>query len=322
MRVPAFELVVPSSLSEAAQFLKTNQSRARLLAGGTDLVVRMKQRTALPEFVINLKNISGLTGTKRLPKEGMSIGPLTRLTDIAASLDINEDYPELAKAARSVGSSQLRNVGTIGGNLCLETKCYYFDQSSSWWTASDKCRKRGGERCYIVPSSTRGCFALCSGDTVPALIAYGANIRLTAPEGERVIPLEDFYTGKGIGHLDLRAGEILSEICIPPPDGVRAAFFKYSPRNTIDFAMVSLAVSVRREPAEVRIVVGGVASAPERCIDAESLLARSTGPENADEIARTAADKLRIISWVRGPVSYKKQMVQILVRDAVNRLQE
>ncbi len=270
----------------------------------------------------NLKNIPGLAGLRRLPQEGMSIGPLTRLADIAASPDINEHYPELARAARSVGSSQLRNIGTIGGNLCLETKCHYFDQSSSWWATSDKCRKRGGERCYIVPSSTRGCFALCSGDTVPALIAYKANIRLSAPEGERVMHLEEFYTGRGIGHLNLGAGEILSEILIPPPDGVRATFLKYSPRNTIDFAALSLAVSLGWEPVEARIVVGGVASAPQRCIDAESLLARSAGTESADEISRLAAEKLRMVSWVRGPVAYKKRMVQMLVRDAVNRLQE
>jgi len=321
VRVPAFELVAPSSLAEATQFLKAKGSRAQLLAGGTDLVVRMKQRTALPEFIVNLKTIPGLTGTERLPEEGMRIGPLTRLADIAASPDVNEQYPELAKAARSVGSSQLRAIGTIGGNLCLETKCYYFDQSSSWWATSARCRKRGGERCYIVPSSTRGCVALCSGDTLPVLIAYRAQVRLTAPEGERVLPLEEFYTGRGIGHLNLGRGELLSQIRIPPPDGVRAAFFKYAPRNTIDFATVSLAVSLRREPREARVVVGGVASAPQRCPDAESLLARSAGIENLEEISRLSAEKLKMISWVRGPVGYKAQMVQVLVRDAVKRLQ-
>ena len=322
MRVPEFEVIVPSSLTDAAQFLKTNESRAQLLAGGTDLVVRMKQRTALPAFLVNLKSISGLTGIRRNSEGNMNIGPLTRLTEIAASPDVSQQYSELAKAARGVGSAQVRNLGTIGGNLCLETKCYYFDQSSSWWASSDRCRKRGGERCYILPASTQGCFALLSGDTVPALIAYSASVRLTGPASERVIPLEEFYTGKGIGHLDLKPGEILSDILIPSPDGARVAFFRYSPRNTIDFAMLTVAVSLRQTPPEARIVVGGVASGPVRCKDAESLLAQNPEGNNADEVGRLAAEKLRLISWVRGAVSYRKQMVHVLVRDAVNSLQE
>ena len=321
MRLPRFELIVPSSLHEAAEVLKAKGAEAEIIAGGTDLLVRMKQRNVAPGFLVDVKGITQLAGIGKLSGGGLNIGPATRLSDIASSPEVTASYPALAKAAGTVGSFQIRNRGTIGGNVCLEPKCYYIDQSSSWWSSQDRCRKRGGERCHIVPSSTRGCFALFSGDTVPALIAYKAVARLSGPEAEREVPLEDLYTGKGIGHLDLRPGEILSGIWLPPADVVDAVFFKFAPRDTIDFATVAVAASLRRAPNEVRIVAAGVSSGPQRLKDAEDLFARDPAAEIADEAGRAAADRLRIISWVRGPVAYKKEMVRLLVKDAVRQLQ-
>ena len=322
MRLPKFEWVRPASLKEAAAFLKAQGPRATLMAGGTDLVISMKQRTRLPSFLVDLKSIPGLAVIRTVDEGGMSIGPLMKLSDIVTSPEVNHLYPELSRAASAVGSYQIRNQGTLGGNLCLQTKCYYIDQSSSWWTSSERCRKRGGKHCYVLPSSTRGCFALLSGDTVPALIAYKAQLRITGPEAERVISLEELYTGQGLRHLDLRPEEILSEVLLPPPDGAKVSFFKYGARNTIDFAMVSGAVSFKRSSREARIVVGGVASGPLRAREAEDLLIQNPEGDVADEIGRVAAAKLKMVSWIRGSVSYKREMIRLLVRDAVNRLQE
>ncbi len=319
MKLPKFELFSPSSLAEAARCLAAKGNQARLIAGGTDLLVRMKQGTDAPELLINLKSIAGLSGIACTAERGMIIGAMTKLRDVAASADVKRYYPELARAASAVASAQIRNAGTLGGNICLEPKCYFLDQSVSWWGCGQECRKRGGDRCYIIPASTRGCFALMSADTVPALIAYRASVKLTGPDGERVIALEDLYTGTGIGHLTLKSGEILTEANLPPVDA-KVAFMKYSPRNTIDFADVSVAVSMRQAPAEARIVLGSIASAPVRPKAAESLLAQSPAAD-ADEVGRLAAEKSKIVSWVRGQTKYKKHMVHVLIRDAVRRLQ-
>jgi 4-hydroxybenzoyl-CoA reductase subunit beta len=321
MRLPGFESIVPSSLGEASEFLKTKGSEARLIAGGTDLLVSMKQRNLVPRFLVHLKGIVALKGIGREPEGGMKMGPLTKLVEIACSPDVNRTYPALSRAARSVGSYQIRNRGTLGGNICLDTKCYYYNQSSYWWTPDQRCRKGGGKHCYVFPSSKRGCFALLSGDTIPALIAYHASVRLASPDGERVIPLDEFYTGQGIGHLNLNEGEILSEILVPPPDGMEAVFFKYVPKETVDFAMISLAVSLKRPSMEARIVIGGAASGPLRSREAEHLLAHDPKDDIADEVGRVAGKELKLISSVRGSVDYKREMIPRLVSDLVKRIQ-
>jgi 4-hydroxybenzoyl-CoA reductase subunit beta len=321
MRLPGFELFIPSSLGEAAEFLKAKGPDAKIIAGGTDLLVSMKQRNLVPCFLVHLKGIAALKGIRRVSEGGMKIGPLTKLAEIAASPDVNQSYPELARAAGSVGSYQIRNTGTLGGNICLDTKCYYYNQSSYWWTSDQRCRKGGGKDCYVLPSSKRGCFALLSGDTIPALIAYHASVRITSPEGERFIYLEELYTGQGIHYLKLEEGEILSEILLPPPDGMEAAFFKYVPKKTVDFAMISLAVSLNRSSGEARIVVGSVASGPLRLREAEDLLVRNSKDAIADEVGRVAGAELKMISSVRGSVHYKRELIPRLVSDAVKRIQ-
>lgn len=321
MRLPKLEWVAPSSLRDASEILINEKERAKVLAGGTDLLIAMKQRILKPDYLIDLKNISGLSGIHKLPDGGVKIGPLTKLVEVATSGETKQYYPSLAKAAGSIGSYQIRNLGTIGGNLCLDTKCDYYNQSSYWKGPSDKCRKEGGDRCYAFLSSKRGCYALLSGDTVAALIAYNTKIRITNSEEERILPLEEFYTGQGINHINLKPGEILSEILLPPSNGVRTFFFKYAPRNTIDFATVSIGVSLKKNPIEARIVVGGVASAPLRLKEAEELLLQRVDDDIADEVGKLGAATAKIISSVRGGVNYKREMIRLLIRDAVRCVQ-
>jgi len=321
VRLPRFDWVAPSSLKDASEILRSERDRAKLLAGGTDLLIAMKQRILHPDHIIDLKNIPGLSGIHTLPDGGVKIGPLTKLVEVATSGVMRQYYPSLAKAASSVGSCQIRNLGTIGGNLCLDTKCYYFNQSSCWKKSSAECRKGGGDRCYALPSSTRGCYALQSGDTVPAFIAHHAKIRITGSEEERIIPLEEFYTGRGIDPLNLRLGEILSEIHIPPSSGIKMVFFKYSPRNTIDFALASVAISVEKSLHEARIVVGGVSSAPQRIKEAEELLIQKLDGDVPNEVGKLAAARVRIVSPMKGEINYKREIIRLLVRDAVKCIQ-
>lgn len=321
MRLPKFEWIAPSSLRDASEILINEKERAKVLAGGTDLLIAMKQRILKPDYLIDLKNISGLSGIHKLPDGGAKIGSLTKLIEVATSGEMKQYYPSLAKAASSVGSYQIRNLGTIGGNLCLDTKCYYFNQSLYWKSPYDKCRKGGGYRCYVLPSSKRGCYALLSGDTVPTLITYKTKIRITGLKEERIIPLEEFYTGQGTDHLNLRPGEILSEIHIPPSNGIKTVFFKYSPRNTIDFALASVAVSLERSLNEARIVIGGVASAPQRIKEAEELVIQKSNGDISDEVSKLAATRVKIVSPIKGEVNYKREIIRLLVRDAVKCIQ-
>lgn len=322
MRLPRFDWVAPSSLKDASEILKGAGDRAKILAGGTDLLVAMKQRILNPDYVIDLKNIPGLSGIHILPDRGMKIGPLTKLVEVASSGVMKQYYPSLAEAASSVGSYQIRNLGTIGGNLCLDTKCDYYNQPSYWNRPSDKCRKGGGDRCYAFANSKRGCFALLSGDTVAPLITYNANIRITNSEGERMLPLEEFYTGQGLHHINLKLGEILSEIFLPPSNGARVFFSKYVPRNTIDFATVSISVSLKKNPPDARIVVGGLASAPLRLKEAEALLLQRVDDDiAADEVGKLGAATAKLISSVRGGVNYKREIIRVLIRDAVKHVQ-
>jgi 4-hydroxybenzoyl-CoA reductase subunit beta len=281
----------------------------------------MKRRILNPGYVIDLKNIPGLSGIQALPNGSMKIGPLAKLAEVASSGVIRKYYPSLAKAASSVGSYQIRNLGTIGGNLCLDTKCHYFNQSSWWKKSSAQCRKAGGDRCYAFPSSIHGCFALQSGDTVVALIAHHATVRITGPEEEKIIPLEEFYTGRGIDPLNLKLGEILSEIDIPPSNGTKVVFFKYLPRNTIDFALVSVAVSFDKFPLEARIVIGGVASAPQRVKEAEELLIQKLDGDVSDEVGKLAAARVRIVSPIKSEANYRREIIRLLVRDATKCIQ-
>jgi 4-hydroxybenzoyl-CoA reductase subunit beta len=223
-----------------------------------------------------------------------------------------------ARAAGAVASPQIRHKATIGGNVCLNTRCWYFNKSAFWRTEYPDCRKAfGGDTCYVVPESRRGCFALQSGDTVGPLVALDAKLRLVSDSGERLVAISDFYRGDGIAHLDLEHGEILSALVLPPPRA-EGVFVKFRPQNNIDFATFTLSVMPGNDDAGSRIVAGSVSTRPLRARKAEEMLNRGQG--DAGSFAKQAVRELKIVSFVRGGVEFKRQVIEARLKKALNQL--
>jgi 4-hydroxybenzoyl-CoA reductase subunit beta len=303
------KFVMAESVGQASQFIKGHPAPGTMLmAGGTDLLVLKRHRLILPGNILYLKDIPGLAEIRPSSEGGLIIGALITLHELSRHPVIKEKYPMLAQAANSVASSQIRHKATLGGNICLNTRCWFYNRSPFWRAAYPQCRKAsGGDVCYVVPKSRKGCFALQSGDTVGPLVALGANLRLVSHGGERIVGIEDFYLDDGIRHLNLKPGEILTEVLLPPPPG-NGAFKKFRPQNNLDFATFTLAVVPPCKGTGSRIVVSCVASRPLRAQQAEAMLDQEIGDNAA--LARQAAQELPLVSLVRGSVEYKRQVIE------------
>lgn len=320
-----FDYYEPQTLSEAQTLLRENNGSAKIIAGGTDLIPALKRGNLDPRILVNLKKISGLNFITYEAASGLKIGPLTTLQTLVHSPEVRENYPIIAKAAGKVASYQIRNRGTIGGNICLNNRCRFFNQSEFWHKAYPDCRKTGGNTCYVARGGEQ-CYALMSSDLVPALVAYGAQVKIAGADGEKVVDLERFFTGEGAGVNILRPGDIVTAVMLPPAEGLRAAFSKYNYRETVDFAMVSAAVTIGVNPAGVvyqaRIVLGGVAATPLRCPDAEETLTKEAGAgiEVAAKVGAAAAKEAKLFSNVKAPVQYLKSIIGLLVTELTQEL--
>jgi len=237
---------------------------AAILAGGTDLIPQMKKGLIAPSWVINIAHISALRKIEE-GQEGLKIGPMVSLALLERDPLLSSCYPVLQKAISHVATPSLRNVATIGGNLCLDTKCIYRDQAQTWRRALEPCFKLGGQRCYVVRAG-KTCHASLAGDTVAVLISLGARVRILSPSGERSIPVEALYTGDGVRPLTLNHGELVTEIALPAqPLNARSTYLRFSFRKSIDFPLVSAAffMVVKDEVClNAKIVLGAVAPKP------------------------------------------------------------
>jgi len=261
-----------------------------------------------------LKTISGLSKIRRTKGGSLTIGALATLDEVAHDSSVRKNYPILARAASAVASPQIRHKATLGGNICLNSRCWFYNQSPFWRAEYPDCRKdSGGNKCYVVPRSRRGCFALQSGDTVGPLVALRAKLRLVSGARERVVSLEDFFLGDGICYLDLKPGEVLTEIFLPPPAG-KGVFLKFRPQNNLDFATFTLSLIFPGKKGGARIVVGSVASKPLRARKAEELLSRGAP---AAEVVQQAMKELPLVSFVRGTVEFKKQVLAAHMTEAI-----
>ena len=308
-----FSFAPAKTVAEASRlFTERSPAGAAFMAGGTDLLVLTRKGLMAPRAVIYLKTIPGLSEIRFDEKGGTRIGATVALEEVARHPGINRYYSMLARAASAVGSPQIRHKGTIGGNICLNTRCYFYNRSPFWRTEYPECRKASrGRQCYVLQQSRQGCFALQSGDTVGPLVALGAKVRLLSEKGDRVLPVEDLFLGDGINYLALEPGEILTEIVLPPPPSLsrNGVFIKFRPQNNLDFATFTLSVLPSGKDAGSRIVAGSVASRPLRAKEAERMLDLGNG--DMATIARTASEELKLISFVRGTVPFKRRAIQV-----------
>jgi len=321
MNMPRFDCLEPASLQEACSLLREHGEQAAILAGGTDLLVRMKQRTASPRYLVNLRNISGLDGIADGEGGGWCIGALTTLHTLTASPAIQAQAPILARAARRVASPQIRHLATLGGNLCLERRCWYYNQSAFWRQARPLCFRTGGDRCYVVKGGDT-CYALLSADTVPVLLALEAEVKVVRPEDETVMPLERLYPGLGLDTTTLTAGDILAEMRLPPlPAGACMAYRKQATRGAIDFPLVNVAVVLIAEDGccrEARIVVGAACPFPVWAREAEALLReRPLDEQTIHQAAQAAAGEVKPIPYIHRPPAEKRRLVAILIEEAI-----
>jgi len=263
MRMPWFRHYAPQSVAEAARILAAEGPSAMIIAGGTDLVPNMKRRQQVPATLVSLARVGEL---KRIANgAGLTVGAGLRLTEVVHSNLVSDKYRALWEAAVQVATVHLRNMGTLGGNLCLDTRCNYYDQNYEWRKAIDFCLKKDGEICWVATASKR-CVAVSSTDCAPALIALGAKVKLVSTAGEREVALADLYRNDGIDYLARRPDEILTEVMLPPAVGWKSSYWKLRRRGSFDFPVLGVAAAVRSAAngtvEDARIVLGAVASRP------------------------------------------------------------
>lgn len=288
MRLPHFRWRTPTRLDEAARILAAEGSDAMLLAGGTDLLPNMKRRQQVPKTLIALR---GVTSLQEIHADHEStIGAGATLTAITRHPAIFERHGALWQAALQVATPHLRNMGTLGGNLCLDTRCTYYDQSLEWRKAIGYCMKKDGTTCWVAPSSDR-CLAVSSTDTAPALMALGARVRLVSTSGEREVDLADLYQNDGMDYLTRRADEVLASVTLPGPPATKSCYWKLRRRGAFDFPVLSVAAAASLDATGVvqscRIVLGAVASRP---LLVEAAAQRLIGERLTDAIIAEAAE--------------------------------
>ena len=331
LRLPPFTYRRPPTLADACRILDGEGAAeggpVRVVAGGTDLWPNLKRRQEEAATVVSLMGIAGLDGIANGTAGGGAtrIGATTTLDRVAASPLLRERYPALADAAVSISTATLRNMGTLGGNLCLNTRCTYYGQSEDWRCSIDYCMKEKGTVCWVAPSSDR-CWAISASDTAPMLAALGARVRLVSPAGERTIPIADLYRDDGIAWLDKRSDEILADVLLPPDSAAggrcRTAFRKLRRRGSIDFAALTVAAAVWTDTAgtveRAALWLGSVASSPLRVADAEALLAgRRLDAETIEEAARLSRRAATPLDNADFTAQWRSRMVEVWAADAL-----
>src|ERR1700682_5254024 len=281
MRLPKFEYRVPRTVAEAVKIIGDVGPEAQFVAGGTDLYPNMKRRQQTPRTVISVMRLAELNQITGDGKSGISIGASVTLTDIIEHQLINRDYTVIAQATQMISTPILRNMGTIGGNLLLDTRCNYYDQNYEWRKGINFCLKKDGDVCWVAPGSSK-CWAVQSSDLVPVMVAIGAKFRLVSTLGERIIDASGFYNDDGIDYLKKRPDELLVDIHLPPINGWRASYQKLRRRGAFDFPVLGVAAWVRYRTAhgservstveDARIVLGAVAPSPVQVHEAEQVL--------------------------------------------------
>lgn len=324
MRLPKFNYCVPNTISDAVKITADAGGDAMFVAGGTDLYPNMKRRQQTPKTVISVNRLKELREVRGDRNSGVVIGASVSLTQICNHSLINRDYPFIADAARLISTPILRNMGTIGGNLLLDTRCNYYDQNYEWRKGINFCMKKDGEICWVAPSSPK-CWAVQSSDLAPLMVAIGAKLKFVASTGERLIDAADLYNNDGIQYLNKRADELLTEIHLPPLNGTRAVYKKLRRRGSFDFPVLGVAVAldVSKDGTvnTAKLVLGGVSPAPIEVTEAgQSLIGLPLDEDrisNAAEACYTRARPLDNTDFVMG---WRKQMARPFVIRALNEL--
>jgi 4-hydroxybenzoyl-CoA reductase subunit beta len=320
MGLPKFQYVAPRKLAKAISLQKES---GKFLAGGTDLLVAMKQRISRSELLIDLNKISELKGIAWDKKKRLRVGALTTLTQLKENPIVQKHFPVLSQTIPLVSTPLLQNRGTVGGNLCLDTRCYFYNQSVFLKKRWEPCFKIGGKICHVVRGGD-SCYAVHSGDMASPLIALGAKVKIVGDHRAREIELQKFFSGSGIKANILKFKEILSEILIPtPPEHSGCSYQKLRLRDTMDFPLVGVSVFLHLEGrdgrcGDVRLVLGAVGASPLVVEEAARLM-------RGKEITQKLIEGVSQIAWKAAhPVAntasspkYRREMVRVLTKNAM-----
>ena len=338
MRLPKFVYRTPRTIAEAVKIVADVGSEAQFVAGGTDLYPNMKRRQQMPKTVISVMRLPELNQVSGVGSQGTVVGASVTLTEICKHEIIKRDYPVIASAARTISTPILRNMGTIGGNLLLDTRCNYYDQNYEWRKAINFCLKKDGDVCWVAPGSSK-CWAVQSSDLVPVMVAIGAKFRLVSTAGERMVEARDFYKDDGIDYMNKRPDELLVDIHLPPTNGWRASYQKLRRRGAFDFPVLGVAAYVKDEEAkgalpngrasdtrgngvstgsgsdriitDAKIVLGGVAPSPVQVVEsAQALIGKAFDEDQIQAAAEAAYIKARPLDNTDFVYQWRKQMAR------------
>jgi 4-hydroxybenzoyl-CoA reductase subunit beta len=324
LSLPAFKLLRARTVTEAVEFLGKYDD-VKVVAGGTDLVPSMQQRLFTPEYVLDIRGIRELNGIGTHDGQ-VEIGALTPLSAIEHSPFLREFYPVLAQAAATVASPVLRNMGTLGGNVCLDTRCLWYNQSLTWRKSCGFCIKKDGDLCHVAPGGTK-CWAAFSGDTPPALLCLDAELEIAGPEGKRRVPLKNFYINDGVTRMHLGPKELVTRVLLPESTGGwRGAYLKLRIRGSIDYPLAGVAVVLRMQPGkngsgrveDARVAVTAVNPAPRLVKGIEQVLAgkllTAAAAAEAGELAARTAKPLTTSALTP---EYRREIVRVYAKRAL-----
>jgi len=322
LSLPSFKLLRPRSIEEAVGYLSQHAGSIQILAGGTDLIPSMKQRLFTPAHVMDIRGIEEMQGIRVVAGVGVEIGALTPLSAIEDSEFIRRNYRVLHEAAVTVASPILRNMGTLGGNICLDTRCLWYNQSLQWRRSCGFCIKKDGDLCHVAPGGTR-CWAAFSGDTPPALLCLGAELEIVGRKGVRRLPLKDFYSSVGDAHLKLDPNEMLARVFLPESSsGWKGSYQKLRIRGSIDYPLAGVAVAFKKNggPVEAaRVAITAVNPAPLLVPGSDHAL---VGKQVIDEhvatvIGELAAKTGKPLTTSALTPEYRREMIRVFAKRAV-----
>jgi 4-hydroxybenzoyl-CoA reductase subunit beta len=329
LRLPPFEYRAARSVQEALDWLvefevsasKDPEAEVMLMAGGTDVLPNMKHRLFTPKLLIGLRGIKALRGVGPGADGTLRLGTGTRLAELAASPYLGGPYSALAEAAASISTPQLRQMGTLGGNICLDTRCNYYNQSEFWRNAEHFCLKKGSDICRVAPGGT-GCYAVSSCDTGPALLALGASAHIVSRQGEHEVPVLDLFDVDGIHPVRLGSDALLTSVALPAlDDNWRSAYRKHRLRGAFDFPIAGVAVAARFDGdvcTDVRVRLQGVATAPLPVPVAEERLRNTRWTaELLDEAADVAYQTAHPMDNTAGTIALRRRAIRSLTRQTL-----
>ena len=334
--LPEFRVVSPTTLAEAIA-ARADNPQAMPLGGGTDLVVNIRRGIVAPPVLIDMNGVQELHAI-HADEKSIELGASVRLSDIAEHPAINKHYPVVAQAAAHIAGPTHRNMGTVGGNLCLDTRCIFYNQSEWWRSANNHCLKTTGTLCHVAPKSRGVCFATFSGDLAPALLTLGSEIDIVGPKGRRTIPLEKLYIGfarqdvsvtetQGDGkyYLSLRPGEIVTAVHAKNTPGLHSAYDKIRIRRSIEYPVAGVAVALRKEGGkltDLRVAFTGTNPRPVLLAGTAELCGSGLDERVIKGLDALVRDQIMPMKTTFTPGHYRRRVAGVLARRLVARLFE